>query len=37
VNSIKELKDKIAEADDKESLLLLVQREQGTLFVVLKG
>jgi len=37
VKSVKEVKEMIAKAGDKNSLLLLVQSEQGKHYVVLKG
>jgi len=37
VKSVKEVKEMIAKAGDKDSLLLLVQSEQGKHYVVLKG
>ncbi len=37
VKSVKEVKEMIAKAGDKTTLLLLVQSEQGKRYVVLKG
>ena len=37
VKSVKEVKDQVAKAGDKNTLLLLVQSEQGKRYVVLKG
>ncbi len=37
VKSVKEVKDQVAKAGDKDSLLLLLQSEQGKHYVVLKG
>ena len=37
VKSVKEVKDQVAKAGEKDTLLLLVQSEQGKHYVVLKG
>jgi serine protease Do len=37
VKSVKDVKDQVAKAGDKDTLLLLVQSEQGKHYVVLKG
>lgn len=37
VKSVKDVKDAITKANDKDALLLLVKREQGSFFVALEG
>ena len=37
VKSVNDVKERVARADDRETLLLLIQREQGSQYVVLKG
>ena len=36
VNSVEEVKENIAESEDKDNLLLLVQRQEGKFYVPLE-